>query len=46
MVYGNGIVLDFRHKKPGQLITVEDLEGALEKIGYVIKPGDTVLIMT
>lgn len=44
--YGNGVVLDFRHKKPGQLITVEDLKKALNKIGYTIKPGDIVLLMT
>ncbi len=44
--YGNGIVLDFRRKKDGTLITVEDLEKALKKIHYKIKPRDIVLIMT
>ncbi len=44
--HGNGVVLDFRRKKDGALITVEDLEKALKKIRYRIKPWDIVLIMT
>jgi kynurenine formamidase len=44
--YGNGVVLDFRRKKAGALITVKDLEKALKKIRYRIKPRDIVLIMT
>jgi len=44
--YGNGVVLDFRRKKDGALITIEDLEKALKKIRYRIKPRDIVLIMT
>jgi kynurenine formamidase len=44
--YGNGVVLDFRRKKDGALITVEDLKLALQKIRYRIKPWDIVLIMT
>jgi len=44
--YGNGVVLDMRHKKAGELITVEDLKKALKKIDYAIKSGDIVLIMT
>jgi kynurenine formamidase len=44
--YGNGVVLDFRRKKDGALITVKDLEKALKKIRYRIKPRDIVLIMT
>jgi len=44
--YGDGVVLDMRHKKAGELITVEDLKKALKKIGYSIKPSDIVLIMT
>ena len=44
--YGNGVVLDFRRKKDGALITVEDLKRALHKIRYRIKPRDIVLIMT
>jgi kynurenine formamidase len=44
--YGDGVILDFRHKKPGELITVKDLKEALKEIGYIIKPGDIVLLMT
>lgn len=44
--YGDGVVLDMRHKKPGEEITVADLQESLRKIGYEIKPGDIVLIMT
>jgi len=44
--YADGVVLDMRHKKPKEVITVEDLEKALDKIKYEIKPMDIVLIMT
>ena len=44
--YSDGVVLDFRHKKPGEYITVEDVKEALDKIKYTIKPYDIVLIMT
>src|ERR671918_758151 len=30
--YGNGVVLDFRHKRDGEMITVADVQQALEKI--------------
>lgn len=44
--YGNGVVLDMRHKEPGSEITVEDAQGALAGINYVLQPGDIVLIQT
>ncbi len=44
--YGDGVVLDFRHKESGAGITVEDMQAALRKINYEIKPLDIVLIMT
>ena len=44
--YGNGVVLDMRHKATGELITVSDIKAGLKKIGYKIKPRDIVLIMT
>ncbi len=44
--YGPGVVLDMRHKEPGSEITVEDVEGALEKIGHELQAGDIVLIQT
>lgn len=44
--YGDGVVLDFSHKKTGEEITVEDLKAALSKIRYKIKPLDIPLIRT
>jgi len=44
--YGNGVVLDLSHKRPGEFITKEDIKEALKKIEYEIKPFDIVLICT
>jgi len=44
--YGNGVVLDLSHKRPGEFITKEDIKGALKRIGYEIRPFDIVLIYT
>ena len=44
--YGDGVVLDFRHKARGGLISAAEVAAALEKIGYTLKPGDIVLIQT
>ncbi|MEW6620479.1 MAG: cyclase family protein [bacterium] len=44
--YSDGVVLDLRHKKAGEFITIEDIKSALQKINYQIKPDDIVLIMT
>ena len=44
--YGDGVVLDMRHKPRGFLITVDDLKKALDEIGYQIKPWDIVMIQT
>ncbi len=44
--YGDGVVLDMRHKPNGSEVTIDDLKEALEKIGYQLKPGDIVLIQT
>ena len=46
MCFSDGVVLDFRHLEFGTGITVADLEGALAKIGYELKPKDIVLIQT
>ena len=46
MCFSDGVVLDFRHLEFGAGITVKDLEGALEKITYQLKPNDIVLIQT
>jgi kynurenine formamidase len=44
--FGDGVRLDFRHKKAGDGITQSDVEGALVRIGYELKPFDIVLIWT
>jgi len=44
--YGPAVVLDMRHKTPGDEITVEDLKAALAKINYTLKPMDIVIIWT
>jgi kynurenine formamidase len=44
--FSDGVVLDFRHKGAGEEIVVKDLEDALKKIGYTLKPFDIVLVMT
>ena len=44
--YGDGVLLDFRHKPAGSGITVEDMKEACRKINYTIKPLDIVLIWT
>ena len=44
--YGDGVLLDLSHKKKGELITVEDLKQALDKIDYHLKLFDIVLIRT
>jgi kynurenine formamidase len=44
--WGPGVVLDVRHKKPGETITPEDLEWALGEIHYTLQPRDIVLLMT
>ena len=44
--YGDGVILDLRHKPSGLAATVADLKEALNKISYEIKPRDIVLIQT
>jgi kynurenine formamidase len=44
--YGDGVVLDMRHKPAGSGVAVDDLQEALERIGYSIKAGDIVMIQT
>ena len=44
--YGDGIVIDMSHKKDFEIIGVEDIKSALEKIGKDIEPGNIVLIRT
>lgn len=44
--YGDGVVLDMRHIPRGGLIMSEDLQVALAKLDYTLKPGDIVMIQT
>jgi kynurenine formamidase len=44
--FGPGVVLDLRHKKPGDFIMPSDVEYALERMNYTLQPGDIVLLMT
>lgn len=44
--YSDGLVLNFTHRKPGEVISKEDVVSALKKINYSIKPGDIVLLHT
>jgi kynurenine formamidase len=43
---GDGVLLDFRHKKDGEGITAADVQKELDRIGYTIKPLDIVLVQT
>ena len=43
---GDGVVLDFRHLPDGYKVLPADVERALKKIDYRLKPGDIVLVMT
>jgi kynurenine formamidase len=44
--FAPGVVLDMRHKAAGEFITVADLEGALGRIHYQLRPLDIVLLHT
>ncbi len=44
--YQDGVKLDFRHKKPNEVIKASDIESALKKINYQLKPLDIVLLHT
>ncbi len=44
--FAPGVVLDVRHKAAGEFITVSDLETALQRIAYRLKPLDIVLLWT
>jgi kynurenine formamidase len=41
-----GVVLDVRHKAPGDFLTPDDLRTALDRIGYQLQPLDIVLLQT
>lgn len=44
--FGEGVLLDMTHRRQGEYIQPEDIEEALQKIDYILKPFDIVLIRT
>ena len=44
--FSDGVVLDLRHKRPGEFIEIADLEAALAAIDYRLKPLDIVMLWT
>lgn len=44
--YGDGVVVDVRHKRRGDAVSVPDLEHGLAAAGHTLKPGDIVLVRT
>jgi len=44
--FGDGVMLDMRHKAPGSAVNIDDLDVALHTISYELKAGDIVLIQT
>lgn len=43
---GPGVVVDFRSKPDGYRVTAQDFEEAFAGMGYTLKPGDIVLVMS
>ncbi len=44
--FGRGIVLDMRHKPDGSIVSVSEMEQALDKIDCRLSPGDIVMVQT
>src|SRR5215471_15246727 len=44
--FAPGVVLDVRHKAAGECISVADLQAALARINYPLRPLDIVLVQT
>ena len=44
--FANGVHLDFRHFEDGYIVTPEDIDAELARIGHVIEPLDIVLVNT
>jgi kynurenine formamidase len=44
--FSDGVLLDLRHKQPGEFIEIADLETALVAADYELKPLDIVLLQT
>jgi kynurenine formamidase len=46
LCYSEGVKLNLTHKKPAETINASDIEAALKKINYALKPNDIVLLYT
>ncbi len=44
--FGPGVVVDMRHRQPGEVISIADLQQKLRAIDYTLQAGDIVLIHT
>jgi kynurenine formamidase len=44
--FGPGVVLDMRHRAPGEAISTDDIVRELQRIEYSLSPGDIVMIHT
>lgn len=44
--FGPGVLLDMRHRKPGEVISTSDLQQKLREIRYTLRPNDIVMIRT
>lgn len=44
--FAPGVVIDVRHKAAGEVITVADLQAALGRISYRLRPLDVILLHT
>ena len=44
--YGAGVKLDFRHFPDGYVVTAQDVETELKRIGQTLKPYDIVMVNT
>ena len=44
--FQNGVKLDFRHFEDGYVVTPDDIDAELERIGYEIQPLDIVVVNT
>jgi kynurenine formamidase len=44
--FQNGVKLDFREMEDGYVLTPEDIDAELERIGYELKPLDIVMVNT
>ncbi|MFW9875094.1 MAG: cyclase family protein [Candidatus Thorarchaeota archaeon] len=44
--FSDGVVVDMTHKEVGELVSTKDIQDALQKVNYKLKPLDIVLIRT